>query len=282
MTRPPLRNSARLSDGRWAAGPAGTRRADAPPRLGRADPLDETRPHWIWGLHAARAALANPRRRVLRVFASRNVSLDLDPAVRARADYEMLDPDAISGQLPHGAVHQGLAVFVEPLQASDLSQSCAPAAGIVAVLDQVTDPHNVGAVFRSAAAFEARAVVMQDRKSPPLSGSLAKAAVGAIDIVPHVRVVNVARALEALAGWGYLTVALAGDADAELADVVDGRPVAFAFGSEGKGLRPAVAQACSVRARIAISPQMDSLNISNAAAIAFYAAARAFRRPAKV
>lgn len=278
MTRQPLRNSARAGTGRWADGPPRSRGGEESQRFARGDPLDENRPHWLWGLHAARAALANPQRRVLRIYASRNVCATLDPGLRARADLEVLDPDAISGQLPHGAVHQGLAVFVEPLQAGDLSQCCAPAAGIVAVLDQVTDPQNVGAVFRSAAAFDVRAVVMQDRRSPPLSGPLAKAAVGAIDITPHVRVVNVARALDALAGWGYLTVALSGDADAELADVLDGRPVAFAFGSEGRGLRPAVAQACSIRARIAISAKMESLNVSGAAAIAFHEAARALRR----
>lgn len=286
MTRSPPRNSARQGDHRWSDGPrrphsgagGGTRGGREPGPPPRDELPDESKPHWLWGLHAARAALANPQRQVLRVFATRNAALDLAPEIQSRPDFELLDPDAISGQLPPGAVHQGLAVFVAPLDSSDLSEACAPPKGLVAVLDQVTDPQNVGAIFRSAAAFGARAVVMQDRKSPPLTGALAKAAVGAVDIVAHVRVVNVARAVEALAGWGYLTVGLSGDADAELSDVLDGRPVALVLGSEGKGLRPGVAQACAVTARIPIGARMESLNVSNAAAIAFYEAARSFRK----
>ena len=141
------------------------------------------------------------------------------------------------------------------------------------VLDGVTDPQNVGAAFRSAAAFGARAVILQDRKSPPLTGALAKAAAGAIEVTPHVRVVNLARAVETLRSLGYLTIALEGEADATLAEALsDERAAAIVVGAEGKGLRPSVAEACEARARIPIVPTMESLNVSAAAAIALYAA----------
>jgi 23S rRNA (guanosine2251-2'-O)-methyltransferase len=142
------------------------------------------------------------------------------------------------------------------------------------VLDQITDPQNVGAIFRSAAAFSVRAIVMQDRKSPPLTGVLAKAAAGAVDRVSHVQAVNIARAVEGLRDMGYLTVGLAGEAPASLREALrDERPPAFVLGAEGKGLRPAVLAACDVAARIPMDPRMESLNVSNAAAIALYEAA---------
>src|SRR5262249_49497821 len=154
--------------------------------------------------------LANPARRIERVVATRNGAARLPAGV----DAQILDPDAIDGMLPPGAVHQGLAVRTNPLEPTELEAACAPADGrSVLILDGVTDPQNVGAAFRSAAAFEARAVVMQDRKSPPLTGTLAKAAAGAVDLIPHVRVVNIARAIEALRGWGYATIALEGETD---------------------------------------------------------------------
>ncbi len=224
-------------------------------------------------MHASLAALANPARRIERVVATRNAAAHLPAGV----DAQILDPDAIDGMLPPGAVHQGLAVRASPLQPLELAAACAPADGrAVLVLDGVTDPQNVGAVFRSAAAFGARALVLQDRKSPPLTGALAKAATGAIEIVPHVRVVNIARALEELRGWGYLTIALEGESSVELAQAFDhARPTALVLGAEGKGLRPSVAEICEVRARIPIAAAMESLNVSVAAAIALYEAARA-------
>jgi 23S rRNA (guanosine2251-2'-O)-methyltransferase len=146
----------------------------------------------------------------------------------------------------------------------------------VLILDGVTDPQNVGAAFRSAAAFGARAVVLQDRKSPPLTGVLAKAAAGAIELVPHVRVVNLGRAVEHLRNLGYATVGLEGEADLTLAEALTAkRPAALVLGAEGKGLRPGVADACELRARIPIAAAMESLNVAAAAAIALYEAARA-------
>jgi 23S rRNA (guanosine2251-2'-O)-methyltransferase len=178
--------------------------------------------------------------------------------------------------LPPGAVHQGLAVRAYPLEPADLEAACAPPDGrSVILLDSVTDPQNVGAVFRSAAAFSARAVILQDRKSPPLTGVLAKAAAGAIEHVPHVRVANLAKAIETLRSLGYLTIALEGEAELELADALrDERSAVLALGAEGKGLRPSVTEACEVRARIPIDDAMESLNVSAAAAIALYATRR--------
>lgn len=223
-------------------------------------------------MHASLAALANPARRIERVVATRNAAQRLPDAIEPH----ILEPDAIDGMLPPGAVHQGLAVRAFPLEPTELEAACAPPDGrSVLLLDGVTDPQNVGAAFRSAAAFGARAVVLQDRKSPPLTGVLAKASTGAIEIVPHVRVVNLGRAIETLRALGYLTVTLEGEADLNLADAVnDPRPVALVLGAEGKGVRPGIAEACEKRARIPIAPAMESLNVSAAAAIALYEVAR--------
>lgn len=227
----------------------------------------------MWGVHAVLAALANPNRRIERLVATRNAASRLPEGVEAH----ILEPDAIDGMLPPGAVHQGLAVRAHPLEPLSLEAACTPPDGrSVIILDGVTDPQNVGAVFRSAAAFGARAVIMQDRKSPPLTGVLAKASTGAVEIVPHVRVTNVGRAIETLRSYGYLTVALEGETPLAIGEALnDKRPAALVLGAEGKGLRPGVAEMCEKRARIPISPAMESLNVSNAAAIALYEAARA-------
>jgi 23S rRNA (guanosine2251-2'-O)-methyltransferase len=218
------------------------------------------------------AALANPARRIERVVATRNAATRLPDS----AQPHILEPDAIDGMLPPGAVHQGVAARAYPLEPTALEAACAPIdLRSVILLDGVTDPQNVGAVFRSAAAFGARAVILQDRKSPPLTGVLAKAAAGAVELIAHVRVINLARTIETLRALGYLTVALDGESEHTLASALeDKRPVALVVGAEGKGLRPGVAEACEKRARIPIAPQVESLNVSNAAAIALYEAAR--------
>ena len=230
-------------------------------------------PSWIWGVHASLAVLANPARQIERVVATRNAASRLPEGIEPH----ILEPDAIDGMLPPGAVHQGLAVRALPLEPQELEVICGPPDGrSVLILDGVTDPQNVGAAFRSAVAFGARAVILQDRKSPPLTGVLAKAAAGGIELVPHARVVNLGRAIETLRSLGYVTVALEGEADLGLADALsDKRPAAIVVGAEGKGLRPAVAEACEKRARIPIAPAIESLNVSVAAAIALYEAKRA-------
>jgi 23S rRNA (guanosine2251-2'-O)-methyltransferase len=228
--------------------------------------------HWIWGVHACLAALSNPARQIERVLASKNAAHRLPAGV---ANVQLLDPDAMDGMLPPGAVHQGLAVRAKPLEPLELHEAATPLDGRpVLILDGVTDPQNVGACFRVAAAFGARAVILQDRKSPPFTGALVKAAAGAVDLVAHVRAVNLARTIEGLGALGYLTLGLEGDADGELAAAIGSRPVALAVGAEGKGLRPAVAGACERLARIPIAPAMESLNVAAAAAIALYEARR--------
>jgi 23S rRNA (guanosine2251-2'-O)-methyltransferase len=229
-------------------------------------------PSWVWGVHASLAAIANPARRIERIVATKNAASRLPENIRP----QILEPDAIDGMLPPGAVHQGLAVRAHPIEPVSIEAAAGPPDGrSVLVLDGVTDPQNVGAAFRSAVAFGARAIVLQDRKSPPLTGVLAKAAAGAIELVAHVRAVNLGRAIETLRSLGYVTVALEGEAELSLEDALnDKRPVALVLGAEGKGLRPAVAEACEKRARIPIAPVMESLNVSAAAAVALYEARR--------
>jgi len=229
-------------------------------------------PSWVWGVHASLAALNNPARRIERVVATRNAATRLPAGV----DAQVLEPDAIDGMLPPGAVHQGLAVRAFPLEPVSLAAACTPANGrSVLVLDGVTDPQNVGAAFRAAAAFGARALVLQDRKSPPLTGVLAKAAAGAIELLAHVRVTNLARAIEELRSFGYLTVALEGEASEDIGNALaDPRPAALVLGAEGKGLREGVAAACEKRACIPIAATMESLNVASAASVALYEAAR--------
>jgi 23S rRNA (guanosine2251-2'-O)-methyltransferase len=232
---------------------------------------------WLWGRHAVEAALANPRRTGLRrlVATSRgaeSLHARLTPAHELRV--EIMEPGEIGRLLPQGAVHQGVALLSDPLEPLDLAELADPADGVLLLLDQVTDPQNVGAIFRSAAAFGARGVVLQDRHAPPLSGALAKASAGAVDITPHARVVNLSRALEQLADLGWRAVGLAGDAEGALEEALDPQPTVLVLGSEGEGLRRLVSEHCEVLARIPMPGGFESLNVSSAAAVALYAASR--------
>lgn len=223
---------------------------------------------WIYGTHAVMAAMANPKRKVLDLRATRNAAEALPEGTRVN----LIEGDELSAKLPAGAVHQGIAVRVTPLDVMEIDQAISDVSGIVLVLDQVTDPQNIGAVFRSAAAFGVRAIIQQDRKAPPITGSLAKAAVGGIELVPDVRVVNISQTIMQLADDGWMTVGLSGDAEKELSEVLDGSPVVLVMGAEGKGLRHLVGERCDFLARIPIGAQMESLNVSAASAIALYAA----------
>ncbi|MEO1252867.1 MAG: RNA methyltransferase [Pseudomonadota bacterium] len=234
---------------------------------------------WLYGRHAVAAALANPARRIKRVVATKNAIdwLGAQHAAPERAaPSEEVKPDAIDRLLPPGAVHQGLAAEVEDLPRARLKEACAPAepGRPVLVLDQITDPQNIGALFRSAAAFGVKAVIVQDRRTPPLAGVLAKAAAGAVETVLCVRAVNIARSLEALRDLGYDVLGLAGEAEATIEAIDHARPLALALGAEGSGLRPLVAQTCTRLVRIAIAPAMESLNVSAAGAVALYEATR--------
>jgi 23S rRNA (guanosine2251-2'-O)-methyltransferase len=235
---------------------------------------------WIWGRHAVAAAVLNPARAPLkRLVATPDAlkALTQDPAVRSALAAAGLTPETgdageVARLLPQGAVHQGLALAAAPLEPLSLEEAADPAEGLILMLDQVTDPQNVGAIFRSAAAFGARAVVLQDRHAPAFSGALAKAAAGALERVPAVRVVNLARALDQLADLGWRTVGLAGEAEAPLSAVLAPGPTVLVLGSEGEGLRRLVGEHCEVLARIPMPGGFESLNVSAAAAIALYEA----------
>jgi 23S rRNA (guanosine2251-2'-O)-methyltransferase len=167
-----------------------------------------------------------------------------------------------------------VALKAAPLEPWALADLASPANGVLLMLDQVTDPQNVGTIYRSAAAFGARGVIVQDRHAPPFTGALAKAAAGAIERLPHARVVNLARALDELADLGWRAVGLAGQADADLADVLDARPTVLVLGSEGEGLRRLVGEHCDTLARIPMPGGFESLNVAAAAAVALYEASR--------
>jgi len=167
-----------------------------------------------------------------------------------------------------------VALKAAPIEPLELAVLASPAAGVLIMLDQVTDPQNVGAVFRSAAAFGARGVIVQDRHAPPFTGALAKAAAGALDATPHARVVNLARALDELDDLGWRAVGLAGDAAETLDAVLDGRPTVLVLGSEGEGLRRLVSEHCDALARIPMPGGFESLNVAAAAAVALYEAVR--------
>ncbi|WP_147164137.1 23S rRNA (guanosine(2251)-2'-O)-methyltransferase RlmB, partial [Pararhodospirillum oryzae] len=228
---------------------------------------------WLFGHHAVEAALANPARRVRALYALPGAAEALPPDLIARPglDRRVVDRDTLEALLPPGAVHQGLALGVAPLPAPDLDALAArPGPGVIAVLDQVSDPHNVGAVLRSAAAFGVRAVVVQDRHSPDETGTLAKAASGALERVPLVRVSNLARALDALKEHGYWCAGLEAGAPTTLAQTRLDQRAVLVLGSEGAGLRRLVREHCDVLACLPMAGPMESLNVSNAAAIAFY------------
>lgn len=228
---------------------------------------------WLYGLHAVRAALANKQRRVKRAVLTERAAAEIGRPLLGRVRFEIAAAEAVSRLLPPGAVHQGVALQCEQLPKRDLESVLSGSAEgrrIVVVLDQISDPQNVGAILRTAAAFAVSAAIVQDRHAPPESGVLAKAASGALDIVPYIEVVNIARTLEELGRLGFWRIALAGEGDALLKDAVSDRDVALVLGSEGSGIRRLVRERCDVSAFIAMDTKMESLNVSNAAAVALY------------
>jgi 23S rRNA (guanosine2251-2'-O)-methyltransferase len=228
----------------------------------------------LWGWHAVVAALANPDREVRRLMATPDRAAKLVERFGKAINPEISDGDAIARVAPPGAVHQGVLLKAAALEGVTLEDMGAPAKGVILMLDQVTDPQNVGAIFRSAAAFGVRGVVIQDRHAPALSGALAKAAAGAVDALPHARVVNLSRALETLAELGWRAVGLDGSADLALGDALDGSPTVLVLGSEGEGLRRLVSEHCDALASIPMPGGFESLNVSAAAAVALYEASR--------
>jgi len=242
----------------------------------RAKPRDEDGPAILYGWHTVKAALENPNRRILRLFATENAARRLaEDGLKLAAPPELVRPDAIAAQLPPDAVHQGLLAEAEPLPS--LAIEDLPADGIVLALDQITDPHNVGAILRSAAAFAVAGIVITARHSPEATGVLAKAASGALEHVPIVEVGNLARALEGLRARGFMLVGLDSSGTADLSAASLAAPLAFVLGAEGKGLRQLTRTLCDQVARLDLPGAIKSLNVSNAAALALYIATARLR-----
>ncbi|NNF70878.1 MAG: 23S rRNA (guanosine(2251)-2'-O)-methyltransferase RlmB [Rhodobacteraceae bacterium] len=233
---------------------------------------------WLFGLHAVRDALANPRREKLRLVLTRNAADRLGDVVAASGlEPEIADPRRFPAPLDPGAVHQGAALEAKPLNWGSIDEVVmgeGAGAPVVVLLDRVTDPHNVGAVLRSAEVFGARALIAPARHSAPETGALAKTASGALERQPYLRVGNLARAMEHLRNIGFTLIGLDGEAATTLETALAGttdRPVALVLGAEGPGLREKTKETCDVLARIDAASGFGSLNVSNAAAVALYA-----------
>lgn len=236
---------------------------------------------WMHGRHPCLRALANPKRRVTRIII-KSGDPDLDTAVaeaivqsgKERPDPEYRDAREIDAMVSPDARHQGIAILTDPLPdlaLEDILADCADQTNpVLVILDQATDPRNVGAVLRSAAAFDVTAVIVQDRHGPQETGVMAKAASGAMETTPLVRVTNIVRAMETIKDQGFWPIGLDGQTDQTIAALDTDGKCALVLGAEGSGLRRLVREACDHLAKIPISNQMESLNLSNAAAIALY------------
>jgi 23S rRNA (guanosine2251-2'-O)-methyltransferase len=232
---------------------------------------------WIHGLHAVAAALANPRRRARRLLVTADAAADLARSVPQpwRLQPEIVERNRFQTFLPEDSVHQGAALLAEPLTPLALDQAILRGGGPVLLLDQVTDPRNVGAILRSAAAFGAACVVMQDRHAPPETGALARAASGALEMVPIAREVNLSRAIQQLQKAGFWVLGLAGDAARTLAEAAPrDRRVALVLGAEDAGLRRLQRETCDELVRLPMAPGVESLNVAASAAVALYEFAR--------
>jgi 23S rRNA (guanosine2251-2'-O)-methyltransferase len=223
----------------------------------------------MYGWHTVTAALQNPARHHRKLLATENAARRLtDEGIKSSIEPEVVRPTAIAERLLPDAVHQGLYLETDALPSPAVEDL--PAKGIALVLDQITDPHNVGAIFRSAAAFGVSAIVTTLRHSPEATGALAKAASGALERVPLISVQNLARGLTALKDNGFLVIGLDGEGDADLATLALRAPVALVLGAEGKGLRQLTKESCDHVARIKLPGELKSLNVSNAAAVSLY------------
>ncbi len=232
---------------------------------------------WLFGLHAVRDALVNPKRVKLRLVLTKNAYDKLADAVEESGiEPEIVDPRKFDVPIDETSVHQGAALEVKPLHWGSLEEVCINGAGapLVVLMDRVTDPHNVGAVLRSAEVFGARAVIAPQRHSAPETGALAKTASGALERQPYLRVVNLSDAMESLKAMGYVLLGLDGDAEVTLAEAVaeaGSRPIGLVMGAEGPGLRDKTRDTCDRLVKIPFAGEFGSLNVSNAAAVALYA-----------
>jgi 23S rRNA (guanosine2251-2'-O)-methyltransferase len=238
-----------------------------PPWRGRDGAADDV--VILYGWHTVAAALANPQRRIRRLLVTENAARRLaDDHIDTRVTPEIVRPNLIDQRLGPDAVHQGLLAEADPLPSPDIDALAQE--GIVLVLDQITDPHNVGAIMRSAAAFAVKAIVTTARHSPEATGVLAKSASGALELVPLVTVQNLARALAEMNDQGFLTVGLDSQGSESLGAATLRQPLALVLGAEGKGLRQLTRETCSVVARLDMPGEIKSLNVSNAAVLALY------------
>jgi len=223
----------------------------------------------LYGWHTVTTALANPARRIRKLLLTENAARRLKEEIIAlRIEPEIVRPGDIDRLVSPDAVHQGLYAEADPLPSPDLAML--EPDGLVLVLDQITDPHNVGAILRSAAAFAVKAIVTTARHSPEATGVLAKSASGALELVPLVTVQNLARALTALNERGFITVGLDSKGGEDLSAVALREPLALVLGAEGKGLRQLTRETCSAVARLDLPGEIKSLNVSNAAVLALY------------
>lgn len=234
---------------------------------------------WLFGLHAVRDALENPAREKLRLIVTKNAADKLEASIAASGiTPEEVDPRKFNAPLDPGSVHQGAALEVKPLDWGPMGEVClgdGRTAPRVVLLDRVTDPHNVGAILRSAEVFGARAVIAPRHHAAPETGALAKTASGALERQPYLRVRNLADAIIELQAMGYLVLGLAGEAEMSIEAAMEGkrdRPVALVLGAEGPGLRERTREVCDALVRIEFANDFGSLNVSNAAAVALYAA----------
>jgi 23S rRNA (guanosine2251-2'-O)-methyltransferase len=266
----------------WRGKPRPQRRPDGGRPMRHAVRRGERResadaPLILYGWHTVTAALANPARHIRRLLATENALRRLaeDGIDTQKVAVEVVRPDAIAARLTPDAVHQGLLAETDPVPSPEIEDLTDT--GIVLVLDQITDPHNVGAIMRTAAAFAVSAIVTTARHSPEVTGVLAKSASGALELVPIVTVQNLARGLAALKERGFLLVGLDSEAADELAALPLTAPLALVLGAEGKGLRQGTRAVCDRLARLDLPGEIKSLNVSNAAALALYIANRAIK-----
>lgn len=223
----------------------------------------KSKTYWLYGKHAVQAALVNSNREVHQLLVTKNAANDFNSSKAT-----IVDPHEIDKHIPDGSVHQGVAANVSYLPDSDLDDISR--VKIVLILDQVTDPHNTGAILRSCAAFGAGGVIVQEKNSPQESGVMAKSASGALESIPIIRVTNLSKSMEELKEMNFWCVGLDGDAKDHISKIHDYDKVALVLGAEGKGLRRLVAENCDLLVKVPINDGMESLNVSNAAAVALY------------
>lgn len=287
QNQPGNRGFSSFQSGKPRADKAPSRRTDPAPERSPA-PFRE-KPHgrgqrpggndaWLYGFHAVLSALKNKARRPERLLLAKGIEAELAKeglslGTSLPLSPEILALDDITRLLPPGAVHQGIALKTQPLPELTLDEACEDTP-LVVVLDQVTDPHNLGAILRSSAVFGAGAIIMTERHSPPMTGVVAKAASGALEHVKIAKITNLVRALDDLKDLGFEVIGLDGEGDTALTDAKLGPKVALVMGAEGAGLRRLTREHCDWLARLPASGPMRSLNVSNAAAVALYEVAR--------